>query len=343
MSAPGWYPDPSGGPRLRYFDGTQWTTNTADPPPSTSPDGFLPPQHGYQHAQNGGSWGASTGHPGPGGPPPGQPPPNRTNLWLWVALGVVVVMILAVASWLLFFRDLPAATPPPPVAQPSTSEPATTAPADPTTAPADPTTSGPEPSATVGTSQTPDQSVALPPPGTIIEPITGCPATASDAVGQQGDDGRYASGAGLSVPAADGFVATPVQIPWVHQSNSQVKQYDNRWMAAITVGTVRPEDGFTDTTTAAVAIVACMLGSEFYDAVGPVATVSNAARAPEGDAVAVSVDVAVQGVEGVNNDLLYVMTIKQGDVMHVVISTVPDTDPSAMDVVGAVVADVRLG
>ena len=25
MSAPGWYPDPSGGPTRRYFDGMKWT------------------------------------------------------------------------------------------------------------------------------------------------------------------------------------------------------------------------------------------------------------------------------------------------------------------------------
>lgn len=27
--APGWFPDPSGAPLQRYFDGTQWTTHTA--------------------------------------------------------------------------------------------------------------------------------------------------------------------------------------------------------------------------------------------------------------------------------------------------------------------------
>src|SRR5277367_1657202 len=30
---PGWYPDPSGGPDLRYFDGTQWTIVAPPPPP----------------------------------------------------------------------------------------------------------------------------------------------------------------------------------------------------------------------------------------------------------------------------------------------------------------------
>ena len=85
-----------------------------------------------------------------------------------------------------------------------------------------------------------------------------------------------------------------------------------------------------------------MLGSDFYESVDPVAKVGNAQRSPEDDVVAMSIDVTVQGVENVNSDLLYIMTIKVGDVMHVVISTVPDTDRAATDAVGAVVADVRI-
>jgi len=30
---PGWYPDPTGGPGLRYFDGHQWTISAPPPPP----------------------------------------------------------------------------------------------------------------------------------------------------------------------------------------------------------------------------------------------------------------------------------------------------------------------
>jgi hypothetical protein len=30
---PGWYPDPSGGPGQRYFDGRQWTLHAPPPPP----------------------------------------------------------------------------------------------------------------------------------------------------------------------------------------------------------------------------------------------------------------------------------------------------------------------
>ncbi|AMT71994.1 DUF4352 domain-containing protein [Mycobacteroides abscessus subsp. massiliense] len=35
-AAPGWYPDPSGAPGQRYFDGTNWT-NTPPPPPVPAP------------------------------------------------------------------------------------------------------------------------------------------------------------------------------------------------------------------------------------------------------------------------------------------------------------------
>jgi hypothetical protein len=33
VAAPGWHPDPTGAPLLRYFDGQQWTAHTAPPPP----------------------------------------------------------------------------------------------------------------------------------------------------------------------------------------------------------------------------------------------------------------------------------------------------------------------
>jgi hypothetical protein len=33
---PGWYPDPSGGPGQRYFDGQQWTLHAPPPPPPTT-------------------------------------------------------------------------------------------------------------------------------------------------------------------------------------------------------------------------------------------------------------------------------------------------------------------
>ncbi|MGZ4584249.1 MAG: DUF2510 domain-containing protein, partial [Mycobacterium sp.] len=33
---PGWYPDPSGAPTHRYFDGQQWTHYAPPPPPPPS-------------------------------------------------------------------------------------------------------------------------------------------------------------------------------------------------------------------------------------------------------------------------------------------------------------------
>ncbi|MBN7355481.1 Mpr protein [Mycobacteroides abscessus subsp. abscessus] len=36
-AAPGWYPDPSGAPGQRYFDGTNWTVTAPPPPPAPAP------------------------------------------------------------------------------------------------------------------------------------------------------------------------------------------------------------------------------------------------------------------------------------------------------------------
>ncbi len=349
MPAPGWYPDPSGAPLLRYFDGQHWTPHTA-PHPTSSGGGY--PQGGYpqggsptapgttQHGAAAGPGypyqGQQAGfqqYPGqPGGPPP--PAGGRRNMWLWVVFGVLVAMILGVGAWLVFRDvDIPADRP-----NPTQS---VTPPNDPTPGLTTPGTEPGEDSAPPD-STPPEQGVALPPSGTVIEPVTGCPATASDAVGTQREDGRYVSGAGLSMPAADGFVAAPVQYPWVHQSNSQVKQYDNNWMSSITVGTVRAEDGFTETGETALAMAACMLGSEFYVSSDPTATVTGTARAPQTDGVQLSLDVAVPGAEGVTTDILYIMTIKDLGVMHVVIATVPDTDPEAAEALVAVFAGMSV-
>lgn len=315
MPAPGWYPDPDGSPRLRYFDGRQWTPNTAPLPVSPGTQGH---QGGFQQTQN---------HPG--GPPP-QPTGGR-NLVLWVVFGVVVAMILGVGTWLVF-RNVAPPTPP------STPAPSVAQPSDPGNEP-----SVGDPSPPPESASPPEEPVALPQPGTTIEALAGCPATASDAVGEADAQGRYTSAAGLSMPAADGFVALPVPIPWLHGSNSQAKQYpESSWMSSFTVGEARAEDGFTDTTTTAVAMVACMLGSDFYSSVSPAATVTGSARAPEGDGVKLTVDVAVTGVADVAVDAVYVLVVKDVGVMHVLIATVPDTDPAAAEALDVVNADLRV-
>ncbi|WP_233557858.1 hypothetical protein [Tessaracoccus antarcticus] len=263
----------------------------------------------------------------------------QINLWLWIAFGVVVAMIIVVAAWLLFFRQTPTPTPTPIITQPAdpTTEASTPGPIDEPTP--DPTTPAP-----TTTPSTPSTSSNEPPvkAGTVIDAVAGCPATASDAIGVLGADGRFASGGGLSVAAAKGFAATPVQYPWIHQSNSQSKLYGANWMASITVGTVRAEDGFTETGATAVAMVGCMLGSDFYAGHATQAIVSESARAPEGDVVAMTANVAVTGVADIDSDYVYIMTILQGGVMHVLVSTVPASDDPGFTAVGDAVTDVRL-
>lgn len=89
---PGWYPDPRGMPMMRWFDGRQWTSQTA--PMGSVPMGGVP-NSGYGPAPMGGvpnpGYGPAPtgGVPNPGygqapvpmagpmvGPPPGAPPYN---------------------------------------------------------------------------------------------------------------------------------------------------------------------------------------------------------------------------------------------------------------------------
>jgi|GEM_PF-6310586 len=50
MADPGWYPDPSGAPQLRWYNGSGWTENTAPyaaPTPATAPQVARQPAAGY--------------------------------------------------------------------------------------------------------------------------------------------------------------------------------------------------------------------------------------------------------------------------------------------------------
>ena len=65
---PGWYPDPSGAPLMRWFDGRQWT-------PQTAAMGSVPPG-GMPMAGHAPGYGAPTGYGAPAGygPAPGHGP-----------------------------------------------------------------------------------------------------------------------------------------------------------------------------------------------------------------------------------------------------------------------------
>jgi len=65
---PGWYPDPSGAPGKRYFDGRDWTVYLADPPGA------------------------------PRAPITPWPSRRRIPIWCWVAIVVVLVVIVAIVG-----------------------------------------------------------------------------------------------------------------------------------------------------------------------------------------------------------------------------------------------------
>ncbi|WP_160150699.1 DUF2510 domain-containing protein [Nonomuraea solani] len=128
----GWYPDPYGEPRLRWWDGNQWTDAThaqeqGPGQPSSGPQQQQPsPQSGPQAQQTGPNWAATPANPtlqfgqptygqgaygGPpptqplgGGPPPGPqgpqgpgygPPPKQGNPLPWVFGGLAALVVLA--------------------------------------------------------------------------------------------------------------------------------------------------------------------------------------------------------------------------------------------------------
>src|SRR5213593_1145896 len=65
---PGWYPDPSGAPGKRYFDGRDWTVYLADPPDA------------------------------PRTPIAPWPSRRRMPMWCWIAIVVVPVVIVAIVG-----------------------------------------------------------------------------------------------------------------------------------------------------------------------------------------------------------------------------------------------------
>ncbi|HUO37881.1 MAG TPA: DUF2510 domain-containing protein [Mycobacterium sp.] len=91
--APGWYPDPSGAPGKRYFDGRQWAEYLADPP--GAPRAVITP------------W----------------PTRRRIPIWVWIAVTVVLVTVaLAVGRLASTQREAspPAASSSTPAAPPPT-------------------------------------------------------------------------------------------------------------------------------------------------------------------------------------------------------------------------------
>lgn len=71
MTQPGWYPDPSGAPGQRYFDGANWTDQRAAAQQTQ-------PQYVY------------------------VAPPKKKPIWPWVLLAIFVVIFLAFGACVAF-------------------------------------------------------------------------------------------------------------------------------------------------------------------------------------------------------------------------------------------------
>lgn len=77
-AAPGWYPDPSGQPGVRFWDGRGWTSQTSALPGDA------------------GAGGAGGGHPQRPGRPPVPAGRRRRGTWLWAVLALVVAVAVIV-------------------------------------------------------------------------------------------------------------------------------------------------------------------------------------------------------------------------------------------------------
>jgi len=101
----GWYPDPAGTPRSRWWDGTQWTDNFADPSGQVAqpPQPVYPQQYAGQQAAYGqqpyGQQGYAQQAYTPAAPlraPEGTKP---NTLWIWLYDAMLVLPIIAFAAW----------------------------------------------------------------------------------------------------------------------------------------------------------------------------------------------------------------------------------------------------
>lgn len=310
MSAPGWYPDPQGGPGRRYWDGAQWTHHTQLPPQPT---------------------------------PPVPEPPSKGNLPLWIALGVAVALIIGIVIYLFATSGSTPQTTPSPTPTASATA------ADPTPEPTpevsdEPTTEPtPEPTEEVTEDPIPDPSPEVTDPGTAVvlqpgdalEPLA-CEGSSTDAVSVRGDDGRFISEGGLSFEALEGFEDQPVQYAWIHGSNSQTKFYpESSWMAPITVGMLLPEEGFTGHADAAVRQVQCLIGSPAFASYFESAVVEFM-EVNEADGITIlDVTVNVTGVNGVAYDDVLSTVVERDGIIHVALAIVPDSDPEAYDLMWA--------
>ncbi len=75
MSMPGWYPDPAGGQRYRYWDGNAWSDHTTQDPREPPP---LPATRPSKNRSGGGF------------------------NWVWLGVMITILVLVALVAWLVF-------------------------------------------------------------------------------------------------------------------------------------------------------------------------------------------------------------------------------------------------
>lgn len=281
---------------------------------------------------------------GPGGPPiaaggDGEEPPRRRG-GIWVALAIVVVVALG-AGLAFYFSDgwsaaTPSASPTPAV---TTAAPRTPSP-EPSTPEPEPSTPAPEPSTPAPEPSTPEPSTPAPDPHTSDHVVVGdilpgevCQIEVTDAIGEVDGDGYVTSGAGLRFEAIPGWETMALSYLGIHQSNSQmVSVIPGVWMGSVTVGVLEESAGFSadEADLAALRLINCIVGADIFGDDPGDAEVTFAEFNDEG-VFFLDVQIDINGIEGVNYDILEVVTVPYEGQMHVALAVIPDTDGEVID------------
>lgn len=275
MSTPGWYPDPSGQPGYRWWDGRGWTSSTTGAPGSAPPAAPL-----------GGSRGGRAG--------PGR---GRGGVVALVAVLAVLVLLtaLVVPRLLGGGRDDRADPGPAPTSTVSawdeTSRPT------PTPTPT-PTPRSPTPSAGGGT----------PSEGGLQSCPYGDPYARQD----HPSDGRV-HGGGLShapVPGWAGFDGSGYT--WAYDVAGQYDHVSGTWIASTVVGALSTADGFTGPQQSALGMMECLASSDYYAGfVGREDVVSQAVTIDGRPGWWLRSEIRVQGQE-VEGDVADVVVVDDG-------------------------------
>lgn len=285
----------------RFWNGSDWTGQTREADPcNTAPQPLRP-----------------------------EPPQHQSNLRLWGAAGLAAAVILAGGWWLVVRHDQPSATA-------SATSDASSLPSQ-LSLPSQelPSSDVPAPERRPESAPPADSSFHNLSVGDRIHAIPDCPNTAQDATGKVGEDGRVRSGeTGLSFPMIEGFTPEPINFGFIHQANSIKKDYSELgWAATVTVGALRPSEGFSEVTPSAARVVGCLLANNTLYPEGSTAEVTSISYREDRQDGWLNVRIPVSGIAKVTADYVSVATLLKDDIMHVALVITPDHDKTGYETV----------